>query len=55
MEIPFLRHEHPPVWTVEEANEHCSHLIGGHTKNLFAKQKENTVFLVTVESSKAWI
>jgi Ala-tRNA(Pro) deacylase len=29
--------EHPPVYTVEEAERHTGHLPGGHCKNLFLK------------------
>ena len=28
-------HEHPPVFTVEEARAHCAHLPGDHCKSLF--------------------
>lgn len=39
-------HEHPPVFTVEEAREHTSHLPGGHCKSLFVKDKKNALWLV---------
>ena len=39
-------HEHPPVFTVEEARRHCGHLPGGHCKNLFFKDKNRGLWLV---------
>ena len=38
--------EHPPVHTVEEAQNHTSHLPGGHCKNLFLKDKKDGLYLV---------
>ena len=38
--------EHPPVYTVEEAQAHTSHLPGGHCKNLFLKDKKDQIYLV---------
>ncbi|MEZ5825621.1 MAG: prolyl-tRNA synthetase associated domain-containing protein [Geminicoccaceae bacterium] len=39
--------DHPPVFTVEEAQEHTSHLPGGHVKNLFLVDKAGDYWLVT--------
>ncbi len=39
-------HEHPPVFTVEEAQVHCAHLPGGHCKSLFFKDKKRQLWLV---------
>jgi Ala-tRNA(Pro) deacylase len=39
-------HEHPPVFTVGEAQAHCSHLPGGHCKNLFLKDKKKKLWLI---------
>ena len=38
---------HPPVFTVEEAKRLRGEITGGHTKNLFLKDKRDAVFLVT--------
>ncbi|WP_051328560.1 prolyl-tRNA synthetase associated domain-containing protein [Geminicoccus roseus] len=38
--------EHPPVYTVEEAQAHTAHLPGGHCKNLFLKDKKGELYLV---------
>ena len=35
--IPYVRHEHPPVATVEEAEKHWAGLKGAHCKNLFLR------------------
>jgi len=44
--IAFQTHEHAPVFTVEEAQAHCSHLPGGHCKNLFLKDKKGALWLI---------
>jgi Ala-tRNA(Pro) deacylase len=38
--------EHPPVFTVEEAQRHCAHIPGGHCKSLFFKDKKGKLWLV---------
>ncbi|OWK53407.1 Prolyl-tRNA synthetase associated domain-containing protein 1 [Lonchura striata] len=41
--------EHPQVFTVEEMMSHVQHMEGGHSKNLFLKDKKKKGFwLVTV-------
>jgi Ala-tRNA(Pro) deacylase len=44
--IETATHEHPPVFTVEEAKAHCAHLPGGHCKSLFLKDKKGGLFLL---------
>ena len=44
--IETTTHEHPPVFTVEEAKAHCAHLPGGHCKSLFLKDKKGELFLL---------
>lgn len=45
--IPYVRHEHPPVATVEEAEKHWADLRGTHCKNLFLRNyKGNRHYLV---------
>lgn len=45
--IPCVRHEHPPVATVEEAEKHWAVLKGTHCKNLFLRNyKGNHHYLV---------
>jgi Ala-tRNA(Pro) deacylase len=44
--ITCQTHTHAPVFTVEEAQAHCSHLPGGHCKNLFLKDKKGALWLV---------
>lgn len=53
LEIPFEVHHHPPVYTVEEAEEHWENVKGTHCKNLFVRNKKgNRHYLVILESSK---
>ncbi len=44
--IAHTTHHHPPVFTVEEAREHCGDLPGQHCKNLFLKDKKGALWLV---------
>lgn len=43
---------HAPVYTVEEAKAHRDDLPGGHTKNLFLKDKKGRMFLVTTDEDQ---
>lgn len=47
--IAYTNHDHAPVFTVEESNALCSDIAGGHTKNLFLKDKKDNFFLVVLE------
>ena len=46
LDIAHKTHEHPPVFTVEESANIKAGLPGGHTKNLFLKDKSGALFLV---------
>ena len=49
--IAYEKHEHPPVFTVEEANQHREKMTGGASKNLFLRNKKgNRHYLMVVES-----
>lgn len=51
--IAFTRHEHPPVYTVGEAEQHWVNITGAHCKNLFLRNKKGSRhYLVILESSK---
>jgi len=51
--IPFTRHEHPPVATVEEATLHWTGIDATHCKNLFLRnQKGDRHYLVVLMASK---
>jgi Ala-tRNA(Pro) deacylase len=41
--------EHPPLFTVEQSQKLRGQIPGGHTKNLFLKDKKDKVFLVVAE------
>ncbi|MDD7909366.1 MULTISPECIES: prolyl-tRNA synthetase associated domain-containing protein [Pseudovibrio] len=43
--------EHKAVFTVAESDEVLDHLPGGHTKNLFLKDKKGNLFLIVAEQS----
>jgi Ala-tRNA(Pro) deacylase len=44
--------EHPPVYTVEEAEQHTGHMPGGHCKNLFLKDRKGAVWLLVCLSRR---
>jgi len=50
--ITYTRHEHPPVFTVEEAEQHWRDIDATHCKNLFLRNKKGSAhYLVVVEKS----
>jgi Ala-tRNA(Pro) deacylase len=42
---------HPPVFTVEQARALRGQVPGGHTKNLFLRDKKNALYLVVAEEN----
>ena len=45
--------QHPPLFTVEQSKALRGELPGGHTKNLFLKDKKDRMWLVTAEEDRA--
>lgn len=45
--IAHLTHRHRPVFTVEESHDLKQSMPGGHTKNLFLKDKKGALFLIS--------
>ena len=51
--ISCVRHEHPPVFTIDEAERHWGSITGAHCKNLFLRNKKgNRHYLIILEHSK---
>src|SRR2546422_8709747 len=51
--ISFTRHEHPPVATVEEAEQYWAGIDATHCKNLFVRNQKGTRhYLVILTHSK---
>ena len=51
--IAYVRHEHPPVFTVEDADKYWTELKGTHCKNLFLRNKKgNRHYLVVASTSR---
>lgn len=44
--VPYRTVEHPPLFTVDESRALRGEIPGGHTKNLFLKDKRGTLVLV---------
>ena len=44
--IPHSTVQHPPLFTVEQSRELRGRILGGHTKNLFLRDKKGALFLV---------
>lgn len=53
LKIEYVKHDHPPVYTVEQANEHWKDIKGAHCKNIFVRNKKgNRHYLIIVEHKK---
>ena len=51
--VSYVRHEHPPVFTVEEAEKYWGGLRGAHCKNLFLRNSRgNRHYLIIAEASR---
>lgn len=46
LDIVHTTHDHPPIFTVQEGAAIKAALPGGHTKNLFLKDKTGALFLI---------
>ena len=51
--IPHQTVQHPAVFTVEEARTLRGKVAGGHTKNLFLRDKKGALFLVVTSENAA--
>jgi Ala-tRNA(Pro) deacylase len=47
--IPVTTVTHPPLFTVEDSKALRGKIVGGHTKNLFLKDRKGALFLVVAE------
>ena len=47
--IPHTTVSHPPLFTVEQSRALRGQIPGGHTKNLFLRDKKNAIYLVVTE------
>jgi len=52
IDIEYTNHEHPAVYTVEEADLHHQGIDGVHSKNLFFKDRKKNLILVVTLSDK---
>jgi len=51
--VKFITHEHPAVYTVEQANAYKGNQPGGHCKNmLLTNKKRKRFYLIVLESHK---
>jgi Ala-tRNA(Pro) deacylase len=48
LDIKYDRHEHAPVFTVEEADKVDKKIPGAHTKNLFLRNKKGTNYYLVI-------
>ena len=51
--IAALDRQHPPVFTVGSRRRCAATIAGGHTKNLFLKDKKGALFLVVAREDAA--
>ena len=52
LDIPYTKHEHPPVYTVEEAEQHWENITGAHCKNLFLRNKKGKNHYLVIATSE---
>lgn len=53
LDIPYEKHEHPAVFTVEESMQYDRGLDAGKSKNLFLRNKKgDTHYLIVVEAER---
>jgi len=50
LRIPHKTYDHAPVFTVEESTAIKAQMPGGHSKNLFLKDKAGAFFLICAQS-----
>jgi Ala-tRNA(Pro) deacylase len=53
LDIPHTTITHPPLFTVEQSRALRGRIPGGHTKNLFLKDKKDALFLVVAVEDAA--
>ncbi|MEN5277690.1 prolyl-tRNA synthetase associated domain-containing protein [Brucella sp. TWI432] len=51
LDIEVRTVHHPPLFTVADSQSLRGEIAGGHTKNLFLKDKKDNFFLVTVDEN----
>jgi Ala-tRNA(Pro) deacylase len=51
--VPHSTVDHPALFTVEESRALRGEIAGGHSKNLFVKDKKSRLFLVTAREDAA--
>ena len=51
--IQYKTAKHPPLFTVEQSRTLRGQIPGGHTKNLFLRDKKNALYLVVAEENAA--
>jgi Ala-tRNA(Pro) deacylase len=53
LDIAVTTVRHPPLFTVEQSKALRGEMPGGHTKNLFLKDKKDRMWLVTAEEDRS--
>jgi Ala-tRNA(Pro) deacylase len=53
LEIPYSTASHPPLFTVEQSRALRGTIPGGHTKNLFLRDKRGAYYLVVASEDAA--
>lgn len=46
LSISYVKHEHPPLFTVDDSKSLRGELSGGHCKNLFLRDKKGAMWLL---------
>jgi len=51
LQIHYRLYEHPAVFTVAQAKQHCGHIPGAHCKNLFLRNRKRAYWLIVLRNS----
>jgi Ala-tRNA(Pro) deacylase len=52
LNISVIRHDHPPLRTVEDSQKHRGHMQGGHAKNLYVRDRKKKNYLIIAEENQ---
>ena len=52
LNIPVIRHDHPPLRTVEDSRQYRGDMEGGHAKNLYLRDRKKKNYLIIAEEDQ---
>lgn len=52
LNISVIKHDHPPLRTVEDSRLHRGKMVGGHAKNLYLRDRKKKNYLIISEENQ---